>query len=148
MMNWENVKRILSEGTMESAEKNAKLLNEIAELKTEIADTECTLISLQDLMRQAQMHKEELERKCAVLEAEYSQKKSISNNIAKMFKTEKTVDTSVEPIDSGVSKFSQKVSSTLSKMRYDLSKGAISEDDFKQGLETLRDSIDEELNDM
>lgn len=141
MMNWENIKRMLNENAMESAENNEKLLGEMAQVKADMAEAESTMITLQDLMRQTQIRKTELENKYEKLEGEYNKKKSITDSISKIFKTEKVVDIEVEDIDEF--QFSQRLSSALAKLRYDFKKGAISETEFKQKFQELKDSIDE-----
>ena len=43
--------------------------------------------------------------------------------------------------------FTQKVTSSLNKLRYDYRKGAITEEEFKEGVNSLlKESIDDELN--
>lgn len=141
MMNWENVKRILREGTTESAENNEALLNEIAQKKAELAETEQVMITLQDCMIETERRIREYKKEIELLETEYYKKRSISDTIGKIFKAEKVVDTSVESNDT--EQLSQKMSSALTKLRYDFKKGAISEEEFKQGIQELKDSIDE-----
>lgn len=149
IMNYENGKRALEEETEKGAEMYKSLTEEIAKKKTEIEDIVIVMITLQDLMRDAQMQKETLERECAMLENEYNKKKSITEAIGKIFKTEKTTNPTVETISNtdNTMNFTQKVTSSLNKLRYDYRKGAITEEEFKEGVNSLlKESIDDELN--
>ena len=144
-MNWENIKRMLSEGLMESAEYNEELLNKIAQKKAEIAETEQLMITLQDLMREAQIHLELLIQECDTLEAQTSSKKSVVDAINSVLKS-KTVNTAVETGSTNVEMFSHQISSTLNKLRYEYRKGAITKEEFEQKIQEIKESIDEEFS--
>lgn len=149
IVNYENDKKALEEQAEKSVEANKGLLNEIAQKKAEIENVESYIIALQDLMKEAYVQKEILEKECEALEAEYNKKKSLTEAIGKLFKKEKkTVNVSVETVGSDdTMNFTQKMTSTLNKLRYDFRKGAITEDEFKERVNTLlKESIDEELN--
>ena len=149
IVNFENDKKALEEQAEKSAEVNKGLLNEIAQKKAEIENVESYIIALQDLMKEAYVQKETLEKQCEALEAEYNKKKSLTEAIGKLFKKDKkTVNTSVETVGSDdTMNFTQKMTSTLNKLRYDFRKGAITEDEFKEKVNILlKESIDEELN--
>ena len=149
IVNYENDKKALEEQAEKSVEANKGLLNEIAQKKTEIENVESYIIALQDLMKEAYVQKETLEKQCEALEAEYNKKKSLTEAIGKLFKKDKkTVNTSVETVGSDdTMNFTQKMTSTLNKLRYDFRKGAITEDEFKEKVNILlKESIDEELN--
>ena len=66
-----------------------------------------------------------------------------------MFKRDKkTVNSTVETVGSSndAMGFTQKMTSALNKLRYDFRKGAITEDEFKEGVNTLlKESMNEEL---
>ena len=148
IVNFENDKKTLEEKAGMSAETNKSLLNEIAQKKAEIENIENYIIALQDLMKEAYVQKEVLEKECEALEAEYNKKKSLTEAIGKLFKKEKkTVNASVETVGSDdTMNFTQKMTSTLNKLRYDFRKGAITEDEFKEGVNTLlKESMNEEL---
>ena len=148
IVNFENDKKALEEQAEKSVEANKGLLNEIAQKKTEIENVESYIIALQDLMKEAYVQKETLEKQCEALEAEYNKKKSLTEAIGKLFKKDKkTVNTSVETVGSDdTMNFTQKMTSTLNKLRYDFRKGAITEDEFKEGVNTLlKESMNEEL---
>ena len=149
IVNYENDKKALEEQAEKSVEANKGLLNEIAQKKAEIENVESYIIALQDLMKEAYVQKETLEKQCEALEAEYNKKKSLTEAIGKLFKKDKkTVNASVETVGSDdTMNFTQKMTSTLNKLRYDFRKGAITEDEFKERVNTLlKESIDEELN--
>ena len=149
IVNFENDKKALEEQAGISAEANKSLLNEIAQKKAEIQNMESYIIALQDLMEEACTRKETLEKQCEALEAEYNKKKSLTEAIGKLFKRDKkTVNSTVETVGSDdTMNFTQKMTSTLNKLRYDFRKGAITEDEFKERVNTLlKESIDEELN--
>ena len=149
IMNFENGKKALEEEAERSTEMNRNLLNEIAQKKADIEDMENYIIALQDLMEEAYTQKEALEKECAELEAKYNKKKSITEAIGKLFKTnKKTVNTSVEAVNStdDTMSFTQKMTSSLNKLRYDYRKGAITEEEFKEGVNLLlKESMNEEL---
>ena len=149
IVNFENDKKALEEQTERNIEVNKGLLNKIAQKKADIEDTENNIIALQDLMRQEYSRKEELEKECEALEAEYNKKKILTETIGKLFKKDKkTVNTSVETVNStdDTMNFTQKMTSTLNKLRYDFRRGAITEEEFKEKINTLlKESIDEEL---
>ena len=148
IVNFENDKKALEEQAERNVEVNKGLLNEIAQKKTEIENIESYIIALQDLMKEAYVQKETLEKQCEALEAEYNKKKSLTEAIGKLFrKDKKTVNASVETVGSDdTMNFTQKMTSTLNKLRYDFRKGAITEDEFKEGVNTLlKESINEEL---
>lgn len=149
IVNFENDKKALEEQAGMSAEANKSLLNEIAQKKAEIENVESYIIALQDLMREAYVQKEALEKECEALETEYNKKKSLTEAIGKIFKKDKkTVNSTVETVGSGddTMGFTQKMTSALNKLRYDFRKGAITEDEFKEGVNTLlKESINEEL---
>ena len=148
IVNYENDKKALEEQAERNVEVNKGLLNEIAQKKTEIENVESYIIALQDLMKEAYVQKETLEKQCEALEAEYNKKKSLTEAIGKLFKKDKkTVNASVETVGSDdTMNFTQKMTSTLNKLRYDFRKGAITEDEFKEGVNTLlKESINEEL---
>ena len=148
IVNFENDKKALEEQAERNVEVNKGLLNEIAQKKSEIENIESYIIALQDLMKEAYVQKETLEKQCEALEAEYNKKKSLTEAIGKLFKKDKkTVNTSVETVGSDdTMNFTQKMTSTLNKLRYDFRKGAITEDEFKEGVNTLlKESINEEL---
>ena len=148
IVNFENDKKALEEQAERNVEVNKGLLNEIAQKKTEIENVESYIIALQDLMKEAYVQKETLEKQCEALEAEYNKKKSLTEAIGKLFKKDKkTVNASVETVGSDdTMNFTQKMTSTLNKLRYDFRKGAITEDEFKEGVNTLlKESINEEL---
>ena len=148
IVNFENDKKALEEQAEKSVEVNKGLLNEIAQKKAEIENIENYIIALQDLMKEAYVQKEVLEKECEALEAEYNKKKSLTEAIGKLFKKEKkTVNASVETVGSDdTMNFTQKMTSTLNKLRYDFRKGAITEDEFKEGVNTLlKESMNEEL---
>lgn len=149
IVNFENDKKALEEQVGVSAEANKSLLNEIAQKKAEIENIESYIIALQDLMKEAYVQKETLEKECEALEAEYNKKKSLTEAIGKIFKKDKkTVNSTVETVGSDdTMNFTQKMTSTLNKLRYDFRKGAITEDEFKERVNILlKESIDEELN--
>ena len=149
IVNFENDKKALEEQAERNVEVNKGLLNEIAQKKTEIENVESYIIALQDLMKEAYVQKETLEKQCEALEAEYNKKKSLTEAIGKLFKKDKkTVNASVETVGSDdTMNFTQKMTSTLNKLRYDFRKGAITEDEFKERVNILlKESIDEELN--
>lgn len=149
IVNFENDKKALEEQTERNIEVNKGLLNKIAQKKADIEDTENNIIALQDLMRQEYSRKEELEKECEALEAEYNKKKILTETIGKLFKKDKkTVNTSVETVANtdDTMNFTQKMTSTLNKLRYDFRRGAITEEEFKEKINTLlKESIDEEL---
>lgn len=149
IVNFENDKKALEEQTERNIEVNKGLLNKIAQKKADIEDTENNIIALQDLMRQEYSRKEELEKECEALEAEYNKKKILTETIGKLFKKDKkVVNTSVETVAStdNTMNFTQKMTSTLNKLRYDFRRGAITEEEFKEKINTLlKESIDEEL---
>ena len=148
IVNFENDKKALEEQAERNVEVNKGLLNEIAQKKTEIENVESYIIALQDLMKEAYVQKETLEKQCEALEAEYNKKKSLTEAIGKLFKKDKkTVNASVETVGSDdTMNFTQKMTSTLNKLRYDFRKGAITEDEFKEGVNTLlKESMNEEL---
>ena len=149
IVNFENDKKTLEEQAEKSVEANKGLLNEIAQKKAEIENVESYIIALQDLMKEAYVQKETLEKQCEALEAEYNKKKSLTEAIGKLFKKDKkTVNASVETVGSDdTMNFTQKMTSTFNKLRYDFRKGAITEDEFKEKVNILlKESIDEELN--
>ena len=148
IVNFENDKKALEEQAERNVEVNKGLLNEIAQKKTEIENVESYIIALQDLMKEAYVQKETLEKQCEALEAEYNKKKSLTEAIGKLFKKDKkTVNASVETVGSDdTMNFTQKMTSALNKLRYDFRKGAITEDEFKEGVNTLlKESMNEEL---
>ena len=148
IVNFENDKKALEEQAERNVEVNKGLLNEIAQKKAEIENVESYIIALQDLMKEAYVQKETLEKQCEALEAEYNKKKSLTEAIGKLFKKEKkTVNASVETVGSDdTMNFTQKMTSTLNKLRYDFRKGAITEDEFKERVNTLlKESMNEEL---
>lgn len=147
-VNFENDKKALEEQAERNVEVNKGLLNEIAQKKAEIENIENYIIALQDLMKEAYVQKETLEKQCEALEAEYNKKKTLTEAIGKLFKKDKkTVNSTVETVGSDdTMNFTQKMTSTLNKLRYDFRKGAITEDEFKEGVNTLlKESINEEL---
>lgn len=149
IVNYENDKKALEEQAEKSVEANKGLLNEIAQKKAEIENVESYIIALQDLMKEAYVQKEILEKECEALEAEYNKKKTLTEAIGKLFKKDKkTVNSTVETVGSDdTMNFTQKMTSTLNKLRYDFRKGAITEDEFKEKVNILlKESIDEELN--
>lgn len=149
IVNYENDKKVLEEQAEKSVEANKGLLNEIAQKKAEIENVESYIIALQDLMKEAYVQKEALEKECEALEAEYNKKKTLTEAIGKLFKKDKkTVNSTVETVGSDdTMNFTQKMTSTLNKLRYDFRKGAITEDEFKEKVNILlKESIDEELN--
>ena len=149
IVNFENDKKALEEQVGVSAEANKSLLNEIAQKKADIENVESYIIALQDLMKEACTQKETLEKECETLEAEYNKKKILTETIGKLFKKDKkTVNSTVETVSSGddTMGFTQKMTSALNKLRYDFRKGAITEDEFKEGVNTLlKESMNEEL---
>ena len=148
IVNFENHKKALEEQAERNVVANKGLLNEIAQKKSEIENIESYIIALQDLMKEAYVQKETLEKQCEALEAEYNKKKSLTEAIGKLFKRDKkTVNSTVETVGSDdTMNFTQKMTSTLNKLRYDFRKGAITEDEFKEGVNTLlKESINEEL---
>lgn len=148
-VNFENDKKALEEQAGVSVEANKSLLNEIAQKKAEIENIENYIIALQDLMEEAYVQKEVLEKECETLEAKYNKKKILTETIGKLFKKDnKTVNSTVETVSNGddTMGFTQKMTSALNKLRYDFRKGAITEDEFKEGVNTLlKESINEEL---
>ena len=151
IVNFENDKKALEEQAERNVEVNKGLLNEIAQKKSEIENIESYIIALQDLMSEAYVQKETLEKECEALEVEYNKKKILTETIGKLFKKDnKTVNSTVETVGSSgddTMGFTQKMTSALNKLRYDFRKGAITEDEFKEGVNTLlKESIDEELN--
>ena len=149
LMNYENDKKALEEQAEKSAEANKGLLNEIAQKKAEIQNVESYIIALQDLMKEAYVQKETLEKECEALEAEYNKKKTLTEAIGKLFKRDKkVVNSTVETVGSSndAMGFTQKMTSTLNKLRYDFRKGAITEDEFKERVNALlKESLDEEV---
>ena len=148
IVNFENDKKALEEQAEKSVEANKGLLNEIAQKKAEIENVESYIIALQDLMKEAYVQKETLEKECEALEVEYNKKKTLTEAIGKLFKRDKkTVNSTVETVGSDdTMNFTQKMTSTLNKLRYDFRKGAITEDEFKEKVNILlKESIDEEL---
>ena len=148
IVNYENDKKALEEQAEKNAEVNKSLLNEIAQKKADIKNVENRIIALQDLMSEAYVQKEILEKECEALEAEYNKKKILTETIGKLFKKDKkTVNSTVETVGSDdTMNFTQKMTSTLNKLRYDFRKGAITEDEFKEGVNTLlKESMNEEL---
>ena len=139
IVNYENDKKALEEQAEKSAEVNKSLLNEIAQKKADIKNVENRIIALQDLMSEAYVQKEILEKECEALEAEYNKKKILTETIGKLFKKDKkTVNSTVETVGSDdTMNFTQKMTSTLNKLRYDFRKGAITEDEFKERVNTL-----------
>lgn len=148
-VNFENDKKALEEQAGVSAEANKSLLSEIAQKKAEIENIENYIIALQDLMEEAYIQKETLEKQCEALEAKYNKKKILTETIGKIFKKDnKTVNSTVETVSSSddTMGFTQKMTSALNKLRYDFRKGAITEDEFKERVNILlKESIDEEL---
>ena len=149
LMNYENDKKALEEQAEKSAEVNKGLLNEIAQKKADIENVESYIIALQDLMKEAYIQKEVLEKECESLEAEYNKKKTLTEAIGKLFKRDKkTVNSTVETVGSSndAMGFTQKMTSALNKLRYDFRKGAITEDEFKERVNALlKESIDKDL---
>ena len=149
IMNYENDKKTLEEQAGISTEANRNLLNEIAQKKKEIQDIQNDIIALQDLMEEACAQKETLEKQCEALESEYNKKKSLTEAIGKLFKkNKKVVNTSVETVSNtgDTMGFTQKVTSELNKLRYEFRKGAITEEEFKESVNTLlKESLDVEL---
>ena len=148
IVNYENDKKALEEQAEKSAEVNKSLLNEIAQKKADIKNVENRIIALQDLMSEAYVQKEILEKECEALEAEYNKKKILTETIGKLFKKDKkTVNSTVETVGSDdTMNFTQKMTSTLNKLRYDFRKGAITEDEFKERVNTLlKESLDKDL---
>ena len=148
IVNFENDKKALEEQAERNVEVNKGLLNEIAQKKADIENVESYIIALQDLMKEAYVQKETLEKQCEALEAEYNKKKSLTEAIGKLFrKDKKTVNASVETVGSDdTMNFTQKMTSTLNKLRYDFRKGAITEDEFKEKTNTLlKESLDKDL---
>ena len=148
IVNFENDKKALEEQAERNVEVNKGLLNEIAQKKAEIENIENYIIALQDLMKEAYVQKETLEKQCEALEAEYNKKKTLTEAIGKLFKRDKkTVNSTVETVGSDdTMNFTQKMTSTLNKLRYDFRKGAITEEEFKEGVNTLlKESMNEEL---
>ena len=86
IVNFENDKKALEEQVGVSAEANKSLLNEIAQKKAEIENIENYIIALQDLMSEAYVQKETLEKECETLEVEYNKKKILTETIGKLFK--------------------------------------------------------------
>ena len=150
IVNFENDKKALEEQAERNVEVNKGLLNEIAQKKAEIENIENYIIALQDLMSEAYVQKETLEKECEALEIEYNKKKILTETIGKLFKKDnKTVNSTVETVGStdDTMGFTQKMTSALNKLRYDFRKGAITEDEFKEKVNILlKESIDEELN--
>ena len=149
-VNFENDKKALEEQAGMSVEANKSLLSEIAQKKAEIENIENYIIALQDLMEEAYVQKETLEKQCEALEAKYNKKKILTETIGKLFKKDnKTVNSTVETVsssDDDTMGFTQKMTSALNKLRYDFRKGAITEDEFKEGVNTLlKESMNEEL---
>ena len=150
IVNFENDKKALEEQAERNVEVNKGLLNEIAQKKSEIENIESYIIALQDLMSEAYVQKETLEKECEALEVEYNKKKILTETIGKLFKKDnKTVNSTVETVGSSgddTMGFTQKMTSALNKLRYDFRKGAITEDEFKEGVNTLlKESMNEEL---
>ena len=149
IVNYENDKKALEEQAEKNAEVNKSLLNEIAQKKADIKNVENRIIALQDLMSEAYVQKEILEKECEALEAEYNKKKILTETIGKLFKKDKkTVNSTVETVSSGddTMGFTQKMTSALNKLRYDFRKGAITEDEFKEKTNTLlKESLDKDL---
>ena len=149
IVNYENDKKALEEQAEKSAEVNKSLLNEIAQKKADIKNVENRIIALQDLMSEAYVQKEILEKECEALEAEYNKKKILTETIGKLFKKDKkTVNSTVETVGSGddTMGFTQRMTSALNKLRYDFRKGAITEDEFKEKTNTLlKESLDKDL---
>ena len=149
IVNFENDKKALEEQVGVSAEANKSLLNEIAQKKADIENVESYIIALQDLMSEAYVQKEVLEKECEALEAEYNKKKILTETIGKLFKKDKNaVNSTVETVSStdDTMGFTQKMTSALNKLRYDFRKGAITEDEFKEKTNTLlKESLDKDL---
>ena len=149
IVNYENDKKALEEQAEKSAEVNKSLLNEIAQKKADIKNVENRIIALQDLMSEAYVQKETLEKECEALETEYNKKKILTETIGKLFKKDKkTVNSTVETVGSGddTMGFTQRMTSALNKLRYDFRKGAITEDEFKEKTNTLlKESLDKDL---
>ena len=149
IVNYENDKKALEEQAEKNAEVNKSLLNEIAQKKADIKNVENRIIALQDLMSEAYVQKEILEKECEALEAEYNKKKILTETIGKLFKKDKkTVNSTVETVGSGddTMGFTQRMTSALNKLRYDFRKGAITEDEFKEKTNTLlKESLDKDL---
>ena len=150
IVNYENDKKALEEQAEKNAEVDKSVVNEVAQKKADIKNVESRIIALQDLMSEAYVQKEILEKECEALEAEYNKKESLTEAIGKIFKKDKkTVNSTVETVGSGddTMGFTQKMTSALNKLRYDFRKGAITEDEFKEKVNILlKESIDEELN--
>ena len=149
IVNYENDKKALEEQAEKNAEVNKSLLNEIAQKKADIKNVENRIIALQDLMSEAYVQKEILEKECEALEAEYNKKKILTETIGKLFKKDKkTVNSTVETVSGGddTMGFTQRMTSALNKLRYDFRKGAITEDEFKEKTNTLlKESLDKDL---
>ena len=149
IVNYENDKKALEEQAEKSVEANKGLLNEIAQKKADIKNVENRIIALQDLMKEAYVQKETLEKQCEALEVEYNKKKILTETIGKLFKKDKkTVNSTVETVSSGddTMGFTQRMTSALNKLRYDFRKGAITEDEFKEKTNTLlKESLDKDL---
>ena len=149
IVNYENDKKALEEQAEKNAEVNKSLLNEIAQKKADIKNVENRIIALQDLMSEAYVQKEILEKECEALETEYNKKKILTETIGKLFKKDKkTVNSTVETVGSGddTMGFTQRMTSALNKLRYDFRKGAITEDEFKEKTNTLlKESLDKDL---
>ena len=149
IVNYENDKKALEEQAEKNAEVNKSLLNEIAQKKADIKNVENRIIALQDLMSEAYVQKETLEKECEALEIEYNKKKILTETIGKLFKKDKkTVNSTVETVSGGddTMGFTQRMTSALNKLRYDFRKGAITEDEFKEKTNTLlKESLDKDL---
>ena len=145
MMNFENVKKILMEGTEEKAQNILQITNTIKEKDAAIEEVDTVILSLQDLMNDVQEYKAVLEAEREALVTQLEQKRTITDSINDVFTAaKKAMKPTVEVVNTV--DFSQQVSSTINKLRYDHRKGAINDEEFKEGLNVLKNQIDEELN--
>lgn len=146
LKNWEKAVNSLNIGVAETAETNTDIINQLAQKKEEIAEMTQALIMMQSLWKKIQAHKEQLEQECIELESELEDKKSIVDEISSIFKSRRAKNTTVEMGNSDAEKFSHKMSSRLNQLRYQYKKGAISYEEFAQGVQAVGGSIDEELS--
>lgn len=142
MMSYEEIVKMLAEGTQRTAEANLDIRSELAQKNAEIEIKETIIMALQDLMDVAQQDKALLEAERDALIAQLDHKRTISNSISDIFAAaKKAMKPTVEVVNNV--DHSQQMSSTLNKLRYDWRKGAISDEEFDQAyLEELKQEVD------
>lgn len=144
-MNYEQIFEMLANGTRKTAEANLDIKSAVAYLNAEIEVKETIIMALQDLLNETQQQKVELENERDAYVEQLNHKRTISDSISDIFSAaKKAMNPTVETIgNNSAIDASQQMSSTLNKLRYDHRKGAISDAEFKEGLNILKQQIDE-----